>query len=88
MPSLLRIEKDAIEARVLDIIEEFLDYVAGYKAEITRETSFTDLKADWFEVVEIVMELAEEFKIETYIPQEMPIKVGDVIDWVVESYSA
>lgn len=63
-----------IEAKVIDIVAE---QMGVDKAEITRETSFTnDLNADSLDTVELVMEFEDEF--ETSIPDEEAEKIQTV----------
>ena len=71
----------SIEERVLEIISEQLGVA---KNELTRSTSFMDdLKTDSLDIVEMVMELEEEFEIQ--IPDTATEKirtVGDLIDYI------
>ena len=71
------------EEKVISIVSEQL---GGPKEEITRESSFIDdLKADSLDVVELVMELEDEFGVS--IPDEDYEKirtVGDAIDYIEE----
>lgn len=73
-----------IEAKVIDIVAE---QMGVDKAEITRETSFTnDLNADSLDTVELVMEFEDEF--ETSIPDDQAEKiqtVGQAIDFIKSS---
>ena len=70
-----------IEAKVIDIVAE---QMGVEKAEISRDTSFTnDLNADSLDTVELVMEFEDEF--ETSIPDEQAEKiqtVGQAIDYI------
>ena len=70
-----------IEAKVIEIVAE---QMGVDKAEITRETSFTnDLNADSLDTVELVMEFEDEF--ETSIPDEEAEKittVGQAINYI------
>lgn len=72
---------DNIEARVKEIIAQQLDVSAE---KLVPSASFTDdLKADSLAVVELVLALEEEFKIE--IPDEDTEKiktVGDAIKYI------
>ena len=71
------------EEKVISIVSEQLGVP---KEEITRESSFIDdLKADSLDVVELVMELEDEFGVS--IPDEDYEKirtVGDAIDYIEE----
>ena len=70
-----------IETKVIDIVAE---QMGVDKAEITRETSFTnDLNADSLDTVELVMEFEDEF--ETSIPDDEAEKiqtVGQAVDFI------
>jgi acyl carrier protein len=70
-----------IEARVIDIVSE---QMGVSKDQITRDTSFIkDLNADSLDVVELVMELEEEFDIN--IPEDAQEKiqtVGQACDFI------
>lgn len=71
----------SVEERVIGIVCEQLQIP---KEEITREKSFVDdLKADSLDVVELVMEFEDEFKIQ--IPDEDYEKiktVGDAVTYI------
>ena len=70
-----------IEEKVIQIVSEQLSVE---KSEITRDTSFQDdLNADSLDIVELVMELEDEF--DMTIPDEEAEKlktVGDAIDYI------
>ena len=70
-----------IETKVIDIVAE---QMGVDRAEITRETSFTnDLNADSLDTVELVMEFEDEF--DTSIPDENAEKiqtVGEAIEFI------
>jgi acyl carrier protein len=70
-----------IEDRVKEIISENLGV---NKETITRETSFIeDIGADSLDIVELVMELEEEFEITIPDEQAEKIKtVGEAIDYI------
>jgi len=72
-----------VEERVIGIVSEQLSVP---REEVTRESSFVDdLKADSLDVVELVMELEDEFEIT--IPDDDYEKirtVGDAIDYIDE----
>lgn len=54
---------------VFDRIKEIVvDQLGVDEAEVTMETSFSDLDADSLDIVELIMALEEEFEIE--IPDE------------------
>jgi acyl carrier protein len=69
------------EERVIDIVSENLGVS---KEQITRTTSFTeDMGADSLDIVEMVMELEEEFEITIPDEQAEKIKtVGEAIDYI------
>lgn len=73
-----------IESKVIDIVAEKL---SADRSKISRETSFIeDLNADSLDLVEVVMELEDEF--ETSIPDEDADKiktVGQAIDFIKQS---
>lgn len=70
---------------IFEKVREVISNVLGIEPEdITMESSFTeDLGADSLDVVELIMDLQEEFDIE--IPDEEAEKVqtvGDVVDYI------
>ena len=69
------------EERVIQIV---CDNLGVNKEQVTRTTSFTeDIGADSLDIVELVMELEEEFEIT--IPDEAAEKiktVGEAIDYI------
>ena len=69
------------EERVIDIVCENLGV---NKESITRNTSFIeDIGADSLDIVELVMELEEEFEITIPDDQSEKIKtVGEAIDYI------
>ena len=71
----------AVEERVKSIIVEQLGVDED---EVTLEASFTDdLGADSLDIVELVMELEEEFDIQIPDDQAEKIKtVGEAIDYI------
>jgi acyl carrier protein len=73
----------SVEEKVIGIVSEQLQIP---KEEVTRDKSFVDdLKADSLDVVELVMEFEDEFKIT--IPDEDYEKiktVGDAIKYIEE----
>lgn len=73
----------SVEERVIEIICEQL---AVNKEQVTRETSFIeDIGADSLDLVELIMELEQEFDIQ--IPDEEADKiktVGEAIDHIEE----
>jgi acyl carrier protein len=73
----------AVEEQVIGIVSEQLQVP---KEEVTREKSFVDdLKADSLDVVELVMEFEDVFKIS--IPDEDYEKiktVGDAVKYIEE----
>jgi acyl carrier protein len=75
-----------VEERVIGIVSEQLSVP---KEEVNRASSFVDdLKADSLDVVELVMELEDEFEIT--IPDDDYDKirtVGDAIDYIDEKSS-
>ena len=72
---------DNIEERVIQIV---CDNLGVNKEQVTRNTSFQeDVGADSLDIVELVMELEEEFEIT--IPDEEAEKiktVGEAIDYI------
>jgi acyl carrier protein len=75
------VPKDSIESRIIQIIAEQLSL---REDDIKAEARFVDdLGADSLDIVELIMEMEEEFDIE--IPDEdveKMILVQDVIDYV------
>jgi acyl carrier protein len=76
----------SVKERVIDIVAEQLGV---NKEQITTETSFVnDLGADSLDVVELVMELEEEFDIN--IPDDAAEKiqtVGQAVDYIEKTQS-
>jgi len=70
-----------IEERVIEIVVENLGV---NKEQVTRNTSFIeDVGADSLDIVELVMELEEEFEITIPDEQAEKIKtVGEAIDYI------
>jgi acyl carrier protein len=70
-----------IEQRVIDIV---CDNLGVNKEQVTRQTSFIeDIGADSLDIVELVMELEEEFEITIPDDQAEQIKtVGEAIDYI------
>ncbi len=73
--------KQKIEERVIDIVCENLGV---NKESVSRNTSFIeDIGADSLDIVELVMELEEEFEITIPDEQAEKIKtVGEAIDYI------
>lgn len=71
----------SVEQRVIEIVCEHL---AVNKDEVKRETNFIeDIGADSLDIVELVMELEEEFDIQIPDDQAEKIKtVGEAIDFI------
>ena len=71
----------SVENRVIEIVCEHL---AVQKDKVTRATSFVeDIGADSLDIVELVMELEEEFDIQIPDDQAEKIKtVGEAIDFI------
>jgi acyl carrier protein len=71
----------SVEERVIDIVCENLGVS---KEQVTRNTSFIeDIGADSLDIVELVMELEEEFEITIPDDQAEKIKtVGEAIDYI------
>ncbi len=71
----------SIEERVKEVVAQHLNVA---KSDVTREKNFiTDFQADSLDLVELVMELEEEFDIQ--IPEDEADKiktVGDAIDFI------
>ena len=76
-----RIVASTTEERVIEIVCENLGV---NKEQVTRSTSFTeDVGADSLDIVELVMELEEEFEITIPDEQAEKIKtVGEAIDYI------
>ena len=70
-----------VEERVIDIVCENLGV---NKEQVTRQTAFIeDIGADSLDIVELVMELEEEFEITIPDDQAEQIKtVGEAIDYI------
>lgn len=67
-------------ARVKGLISEQL---SADESEMTIETSFEDLDADSLDIVELVMAIEEEFKLEISDEEVEKIKtVGDVVRYI------
>jgi acyl carrier protein len=71
----------SVEQRVIEIVCEHL---AVNKETVTRSTSFQeDIGADSLDIVELVMELEEEFDIQIPDTDAEKIKtVGEAIDYI------
>ncbi len=71
----------SVEQRVVEIVCEHL---AVNKETVKRETAFIeDIGADSLDIVELVMELEEEFDIQIPDDQAEKIKtVGEAIDYI------
>jgi acyl carrier protein len=71
----------SVETRVMEIVSEHL---AVAKDKLTRQTNFIeDIGADSLDIVELVMELEEEFDIQIPDDQAEKIKtVGEAIDYI------
>ena len=71
----------SVEQRVIEIVCEHL---AVNKETVTRKTAFIeDIGADSLDIVELVMELEEEFDIQIPDDQAEKIKtVGEAIDYI------
>jgi acyl carrier protein len=71
----------SVEERVIDIVCENLGV---NKEQVTRKTSFIeDIGADSLDIVELIMELEEEFEINIPDEQAEKIKtVGEAIDYI------
>ncbi|MBS3990084.1 MAG: acyl carrier protein [Dethiobacter sp.] len=67
-------------ARVKGLISEQLGVDEG---EMTKDTSFEELNADSLDIVELVMAIEEEFKLEISDEEVEKIKtVGDVVRYI------
>ena len=71
----------SVEQRVIEIVCEHL---AVQKDQVSRKTAFIeDIGADSLDIVELVMELEEEFDIQIPDDQAEKIKtVGEAIDYI------
>lgn len=76
----------SVEERVIEIVSENLGV---NKEQITRSTAFIeDLGADSLDIVELVMELEEDFDITIPDDQAEKIKtVGEAIDYIEREQS-
>ena len=74
----------SVEERVIEIVSEQMGVA---KDQINRETSFVnDLGADSLDIVELVMELEEEFDIQIPDDQAEKIKtVGEAVDYIEQA---
>ena len=72
---------EQIRQRVIDIV---CDHLAVNKDQVTDKTSFIeDIGADSLDIVELVMELEEEFDINIPDDQAEKIKtVGEAVDYI------
>ena len=71
----------SVEERVIQIV---CDNLGVNKEQVTRKTSFIeDVGADSLDIVELIMELEEEFEINIPDEQAEKIKtVGEAIDYI------
>lgn len=71
----------SVEQKVIEIVCEHL---AVNKEQVTRSTNFIeDIGADSLDIVELIMELEEEFDIQIPDDQAEKIKtVGEAIDYI------
>ncbi|HET6573064.1 MAG TPA: acyl carrier protein [Fimbriiglobus sp.] len=71
----------SVEQRVMEIVSEHL---AVNKEKLTRATNFIeDIGADSLDIVELVMELEEEFDIQIPDDQAEKIKtIGEAVDYI------
>jgi len=80
----------SIEERVVAAIVEQL----GSGTEITRQTVIKDLVAESLDVVELAMELEEEFcedEVEVKIPDDFltgPARVGDIVSFISDAVAS
>ena len=76
-------DADTIEQRIRPLIAEQLGVE---EIKVTRNASFVDdLNADSLDLVEMVMSLEEEFKIEISDEDAEKIRtVGDAVDFILE----
>jgi acyl carrier protein len=74
----------SVEQRVIEIVCEHL---AVNKETVTRNTAFIeDIGADSLDIVELVMELEEEFDIQIPDDQAEKIKtVGEAVDYIEQA---
>src|SRR5205823_3074442 len=77
----ITVSSDNIEERVIKIV---CDNLGVNREQVTRSTSFTeDMGADSLDIVELVMQLEEEFNITIPDEQAEKIKtVGEAIDYI------
>ena len=71
----------SVEQKVIEIVCEHL---AVNKEQVTRNTNFIeDIGADSLDIVELIMELEEEFDIQIPDDQAEKIKtVGEAVDYI------
>ncbi|VTS05963.1 acyl carrier protein [Tuwongella immobilis] len=71
----------SVEERVINIVSEHL---AVAKEKLTRTTNFIeDIGADSLDIVELIMELEEEFDIQIPDEEAQKIKtVGEAVDYI------
>ena len=83
----MTVENDQVAQRVVDIICEQLQVS---REKVKEDTSFiNDLGADSLDIVELVMELEEEFKMSIPDDEAEKIKtVGDAIRYIREKQAA
>lgn len=77
------VDSDTIEQRIRPLIAEQLGVE---ESKVTRSASFVeDLNADSLDLVEMIMSLEEEFKIEISDEEAEKIQtVGDAVDFIQE----
>ena len=77
----------SVEQRVMEIVSEHL---AVNKEKLTRSTNFIeDIGADSLDIVELVMELEEEFDIQIPDDQAEKIKtVGEAVEYIKAAVKA
>jgi acyl carrier protein len=75
------VSDDQIRTRVIDIV---CNHLAVSKEQVSEKTSFIeDIGADSLDIVELVMELEEEFDIQIPDDQAEKIKtVGEAIEFI------
>jgi acyl carrier protein len=80
-PAPLEGRRVSVEQKVIEIVCEHL---AVNKEQVTRNTNFIeDIGADSLDIVELIMELEEEFDIQIPDDQAEKIKtVGEAIDYI------
>ena len=78
-------DRDAILQKVIEVVNDTLDIADG--TELTEQTSFKDLGADSFDLLELVTAMEDEFGITVDDSADLSqVKtIGDTVDMVAQS---